>query len=362
MIAPSPETVSCNPGVALYMTKKKTVFGILIMLSAITLLMSGTRCQAGMVSFTFDDGLASVYSHALPVLKQNRQVATIGITYAYCVYGGKEFMTIKQILDLQGQGWEVASHGLTHSNPKKIPKLYSEEKITGWEKEDKKLNIYRAPYAYENVAGILDGSSIMNAAASMDALRQSPGSYYFDSQRGLLYVRPAAPGRAGKLNIRSVSCQREIESSKKELAKMGCKITTYITPYNSWPAGLRDLSEPHYAVIASGGNHANWREGFDPHSIGRFVVRSDATVSSLKKLVKRYAIENDGWVVFCFHGIGDKTGWEPWSLDKLEEFSAWLAKKEVKTVTIAEGAALFAASPVTKPPAAPRAERSDDEP
>jgi hypothetical protein len=67
-------------------------------------------------------------------------------------------------------------------------------------------------------------------------------------------------------------------------------------------------------------------------------------------------------VVFCFHGIGDKTGWEPWPLKNLEEFSAWLAQKGVKTVTISEGAALFASSPGTKPPAAPHVERSDDEP
>jgi len=343
------------------MTKKKIVFGILIMLSAVTLPMAGTRCQAGMVSFTFDDGLASVYSHALPVLKRNRQVATIGITYAFCVYGGNEFMSSKQILALQQQGWEVASHSLTHSNPKKIPERYSDEKINGWTAEDKKLSIYRAPYAYENVAGLLDGDSIMKAAASMDALRQYPGSYYFDGQRGQLYVRPAGSARTA-LTIRAISCQREIEFSKKELEKLGCKIKTYITPYNSWPAELRELSEPFYSCIASGGNRANWKDGFDPRSIGRFVVRGDDKVSALKKLVKRYAIENDGWVVFCFHGIGDKTGWEPWPLKNLEEFSAWLAQKGVKTVTIAEGAALFAASPVTKSHAPPPEERADDEP
>ena len=140
---------------------------------------------------------------------------------------------------------------------------------------------------------------------------------------------------------------------------MGCKITTYITPYNSWPAGLRELSEPHYAVIASGGNHANWRENFDPHSIGRFVVRSDDSVSKLKKLVKRYAIENDGWVVFCFHGIGDNTGWEPWPQEKLEEFSGWLNKNGVKTVTVSQGAALFASSPAAKKPAGAHTDASD---
>ena len=344
------------------MAHKKICYILVALLAAVSVHLAGERCQAGMVSLTFDDGLASVYTHALPVLKRNHQAATIGITYAYCVYGGKEFMTIKQILALQGQGWEVASHGLTHSNPKKIPKSYSEEKITGWETEDKKLNIFRAPYAYENIAGLLDDGSVMQAAASMDTLRRVPGSYYFDGQRRQLYVRPAGSTRAGKLTIRSVSCEREIEFSKKELEKMGCKITTYITPYNSWPTGLRKLSEPHYAVIASGGNHANWRESFDPHSIGRFVVRSDDKVSALKKLVKRYAIENDGWVVFCFHGIGDNTGWEPWPAEKLEEFSAWLKKNGVKIVTVAEGAALFKTSSAVPSPKNAQQEGAEDAP
>ncbi len=344
------------------MAQKKLLSLIMVLLAALSAAAAGERCQAGMVSFAFDDGLASVYTHALPVLKRNRQAATIGVTYAFFAYGGKDFMTIKQIRALQEQGWEVASHGLTHSNPKKIPKLYSEEKITGWETEDKKLNIYRAPYAYENIAGLLDGGSVMNAAASLRALGNAPGCYYFDDKRKQLYVRPSAPGRAGKLNIRSVSCEREIEFSKKELEKMGCKIRTYITPYNSWPAGLRELGEQHYSFIASGGNHANWRENFDPHSIGRFVVRSDDSVSALKKLVKRYAIENDGWVVFCFHGIGDNVGWEPWSVEKLEEFSSWLNKKGVKTVTVAEGAALFKASAVSTPPRETQPKGAADEP
>jgi len=342
---------------------RKKIFLIIVLVTAVcTIHMSGAYCRAGMVSLTFDDGLASVYTRALPVLKRNHQVATIGITYAFCVYGGSEFMSSKQILALQREGWEVASHGLTHSNPKKIPTLYNQEELTGWTVEDKKLNIYRASYAYENVAGLLDGTSIMKAAASMDALRQSPGSYYFDGQRGQLHVRPAGSAPTAKLTIRAISCQREIEFSKKELEKLGFKIKTYITPYNSWPSDLRELSEPHYSCIASGGNRANWKDGFDPHRIGRFVVREHDKVSALKKLVKRCAIENDGWVVFCFHGIGDNTGWEPWPLKNLEEFSAWLAQKGVKTVTVAEGAALFAAPPVTKPHAVPPEDRSDDEP
>jgi peptidoglycan/xylan/chitin deacetylase (PgdA/CDA1 family) len=341
------------------MKSKITARIIMLAAAACAYLLSAAYCRAGMVSLTFDDGLASVYTRALPVLKENHQVATIGITYAFCVYGGSDFMTVKQILALQREGWEVASHGLTHSNPKKIPTLYSQEKLTGWTVVDKKQNIYRAAYAYENVAGILDGTSIMKAAASLDALRQSPGSYYFDERRGQLYVRPAGDVRYGKPAVRAISSQREIEYSQKELEKLGFSIKTYITPYNTWPAELGELGEPLYACVASGGERANWKDGFDPHRIGRFVVREDDKVSSLKKLVKRYAIENDGWVVFCFHGIGDDTGWEPWPLEKFEEFSGWLAEKGVKTVTISQGAALFASSAAGKPAAGSRTDSSD---
>jgi len=314
--------------------------GFLVFLILCTL--STRHCQAGMVSLSFDDGLASVYKYAYPILKKNNQVATIGITYSFFVSGSAEFMDSKQILALQEKGWEVASHGLTHSPGSKIPISYSDEKLTAWAVYDKKQNIYRTHYKYKDVAGLLeDNNKVMQEVTVLNGGDYSPGSFYLDSKNKQLYVKPFSPAKVDKLNIQAISAQRALEVSKKDFEKMGCKIKTYITPYNSFSEKLRHLSKNYYAHVASGGNRANFRETFDPYRIWRYEVRAEDEVRSLKNIVKRDAIEKDGWVIFCLHGIGDNTGWEPWSAEKLQEFSAWFKQKGVKVVTIAEGAALY---------------------
>ena len=321
------------------MAHNKIIFGFLLALVAFT--VSARHCQAGMVSLTFDDGCASVYKYAYPILKKNNQVATIGITYGFLMSGSHECMDIKQILALQQQGWEVASHGLTHSRATKNPILYSEEKITAWSVYDKKRNIYRTRYNYKDVAGLSENGKVMQEVTVLNGGDYSPGSYYFDRQNKQLYIKPFSSAKGDNLNIRAISAQREMEVSKKELEKMGCKIKTYITPYNNFSEQLRNLSKNYYAHVASGGKRANLRENFDPYHLWRFEVRTKDEVKSLQKIVKRDAIENDGWVIFCFHGIGDNNNWQPWSADELQEFSTWLHKKGIKVVTILEGASLY---------------------
>ena len=78
------------------MARKELIFGFLLTLIAFTI--SARHCQAGMVSLTFDDGLAGVYKYAYPILKKNNQVATIGITYGFLMSGSHEYMDIQQIL------------------------------------------------------------------------------------------------------------------------------------------------------------------------------------------------------------------------------------------------------------------------
>jgi len=321
------------------MARKEFIVGFLLTLIAFTI--SARHCQAGMVSLTFDDGLASVYKYAYPILKNNNQVATIGITCGFLMSGSHEYMDIKQILALQQQGWEVASHGLTHSPASKNPILYSEEKITAWSVYDKKRNIYRTRYNYKDVAGLSENGKVMQVVTVLNGGDDSPGSYYFDRQNKQLYIKPFSSAKGDNLNIRAISAQREMEVSKKELEKMGCKIKTYITPYNSFSEQLRNLSKNYYAHVASGDKRTNVRDGFDPYHISRFEVMANDEVKSLQKTVKKDAIENDGWVIFCFHGIGDNDHWQPWSADKLQEFSTWLHKKGIKVVTISEGASLY---------------------
>lgn len=325
-------------GILRYVSKKNIFILIILFIASMT---AANLCHAGMVSLTFDDGLASVYKHAYPILKNNNQVATIGITYAFLASGNSDYMSIHQILSLQEQGWEVASHGLTHSPSPKIPLLYSEEKITGWAMYDKNRHIYRTRYKFSDIAGLFDNGKLMKAVTALNEADYVPGGYYLDRQNKYLYIIPFAPSTGDRLNIRAISCQRELEHSKRELEKRGCKVETYITPYNSFSVKLKELSKNYYAQVASGGKQANFKEGFDAYHLRRFVVYTETNVPFLKKIIKNEALKNDGWVILCFHGIGDNTGWQPWSAEKLKQLSDWLKKQEIKVVTIAHGAALY---------------------
>ena len=113
------------------------------------------------------------------------------------------------------------------------------------------------------------------------------------------------------------------------------------TPYNKFSEQLRGLSKKYYSHVVSGYNKANFKAGFDCHHIWRFAVHTEDEVEQFKKIIKREVIENDSWVILGLHGIGDNTGWDPWDADKLQELSDWLKKKEIKVVTISEGADLY---------------------
>ena len=67
----------------------------------------------GKVSLTFDDGLESVYSKALPILSERGLKATAYITTDFVDQPG--YMTWDQVISLQNDyGWEIGSHSVTH--------------------------------------------------------------------------------------------------------------------------------------------------------------------------------------------------------------------------------------------------------
>ncbi|MEI6125756.1 MAG: polysaccharide deacetylase family protein [Pseudomonadota bacterium] len=303
-------------------------------------------CQAGMVTITFDDGLINTYKYAFPILKQHNQTATTAVIYSRLTEKNDDYMTLEHVLELQKNGWEVASHSLTHKRPNDIPKYYSDEPVTGWKIDNKKKNTFQANYDYPFIACLLeDGGLDLKEVTTLDEVAATPASFYFDRIIEELHVHPHRQVKdPGKINIRACSYQREMDFSRLELEKLGLKITSYITPHNQWTAELREISKNYYACVATGLESANDKDSFDAHFIKRFVVYKDNTVNSLVRLVKENAVRNDTWVVFCFHGVGDDIGWEPWSIEKLEKFCAWLQEQKIKVVTLSEGAALMKAS------------------
>lgn len=66
-----------------------------------------------MVSITFDDGFASTYQNALPILSSRNISGSVMVTTGYINTTG--YMTWAQVKDLQNTyGWEIGSHTVTH--------------------------------------------------------------------------------------------------------------------------------------------------------------------------------------------------------------------------------------------------------
>lgn len=303
-------------------------------------------CPAGMVSLTFDDGLISVHGEAFPVLKAYNLKATVGMVVNRITSGNDDYMGIREAHELQDNGWEIASHGLTHQRPIDIPRFFEDEVVEGWELDgkNKKRGIYEVKYEYPAVAGLLENGKPLKEFAGLEDVSRVKGSYYFDRLAGMLHLHPFNPLNLEKDKIRSYSYQREMCESKIALEKLGFKVSTYITPYNYWTEEMIPVSKMYYSQVVNGKNMANRRDGYNPHWLNRFNILSMGKPEDAVRLIQKHAVEQDEWVIFCLHGIEDELGWEPWSAENLEELASWLQKNRIRVVTVAEGSALF--SPV----------------
>lgn len=74
----------------------------------------------GRISITFDDGYASVYTTAFPLLKRLSIPATVYIVSSWLEnrgkYAGHSLLTIDQCKELEHNGWEIGAHSYKHNN------------------------------------------------------------------------------------------------------------------------------------------------------------------------------------------------------------------------------------------------------
>lgn len=296
----------------------------------------------GLVSFTFDDGLRGVHAHALPILAQRGQPATVGVIASNLLSNDPDLLTVEQLRELEAAGWEIASHSLTHVRPDHIPKDYARERVEGWTAAPGQASILQASYAYEAVADLYQDQFRLERADHIAALKAGPGRFFFDPEAARLWLHPLPGGQDGFLSIASGSFEREMEASKRLLTEHGFRVRTFIAPFTYWPGDFGTLCARYYDFAVAGDGGENRRAGFDPLHIRRFLVRSGDPPSSLMRIVSEYAVDQGGWVVFCLHGVGDDAGYEPYGAKKLERVSAFIADQGVPVVTIAQGGTRFA--------------------
>lgn len=75
-------------------------------------IQSREQILGGLLSFTFDDGKASIFSEAFPILSDYHFPATVYVISNEV--DQPEYLTLNQLQYLSSSGWEIASHTVTH--------------------------------------------------------------------------------------------------------------------------------------------------------------------------------------------------------------------------------------------------------
>lgn len=93
----------------------------LVLISMFLWNVSAVEASGAKVSITFDDGYASTYRYALPVLDEYNILGTVYVVTGDI--GNNNYMTWNQVLELQNNyGWEIGGHTVEHSE---LPELGS---------------------------------------------------------------------------------------------------------------------------------------------------------------------------------------------------------------------------------------------
>ena len=317
---------------------------------AVFLSLAGMARAQGMVTLVFDDGLSSVYEKALPILSQRGLVAVTAVIAENVRWPHQGYMTKEQVLDLQKQGWEVASHSIHHIGPKMIPLSLADEDLVLKPVKVGATTVYRAPYNYEECVAVFLHGTALGPAYSLQELLTTGGAFFHDKQAKTLTVLPRFDPGGKSLTVQVGSYERELRDSKAELRGYGMDVNAYVAPFSQWTPQSRDLSKRYYAMAAALGDGINEpapenagvikAQAFDMYAIERYSVRAVTTVEDLKALIHQNCVVESDWVVLCLHGVG-RDAYEPIRSSKLAELADWLKKNRVAVVTLSQGSLLL---------------------
>ena len=112
--------------------------------------------KRGLVSLTFDDGWASQYTNALPILQDTNIKATFYIISDAARDSWGDYMNAKQVLHINDLGHEIGSHTATHPDLTAISSTEAAVEIERSKKDlesllgSKKVRTFTYPYDHYN--------------------------------------------------------------------------------------------------------------------------------------------------------------------------------------------------------------------
>jgi peptidoglycan/xylan/chitin deacetylase (PgdA/CDA1 family) len=154
-------------------------------------LKHGAELPPKPIILTFDDGSETTYTSALPIMQKYNFTGTTYIVTNYI--GVKNYMRVDQIRELYAAGWEIGSHGLSHTNLTHNPARQMDEIVESRRRLESLLGLPVMSFAYPFGAYDKDSVSYAHFAGYIAAM--GLGDESLQANKNLFYLyRQAVKG------------------------------------------------------------------------------------------------------------------------------------------------------------------------
>ncbi len=144
----------------------------------------GAELPTRPILLTFDDGSETVYTTALPIMQKYNFTGTAYIIYNYLWL--RNYMNIDQVQALYAAGWEIGSHGNSHTDLPKHPGRQESEIVGSRRKLEAKLGVPILSFSYPFGAYDKDSLYYVHFAGYIAAM--GLGEENLQGQKNLFYL------------------------------------------------------------------------------------------------------------------------------------------------------------------------------
>lgn len=194
------------------------------------------------IIFVYDDGHKEDIKRALPI-HQKYDVPAVSAVNSSTI-GNVSSLTQEDLLRLEANGWEIASHGKYHTGL--IYNGITEDLNIG----DKKVKINKS-YLVEERYSYYIYNTEQHYGEKINfsyTVKENGDRYHILSQK----VDNFYPENSSYIMLTEQSMKEEIVDSKLELEEMGLDINNFVYPYNGFIEPAKDLVSKHYDFARGG--------------------------------------------------------------------------------------------------------------
>ncbi|MGC2413751.1 MAG: polysaccharide deacetylase family protein [Stellaceae bacterium] len=290
----------------------------------------------GMISFTFDDGNASVRSAAEPILRRYGMVATVGAICNPVFWNNTQaFMGPDDLHYLAQAGWEIASHSLFHRRLALLPPSYEDESAS-WQ-YDSTTGVWSAACPWGDVGTVACGGRYLKRATSAEHFKAMVAGFLIEPEKTVIHVK-TTDKKLVPDSLRLGSAEREIVESRDVFRQNGFDTGVFVVPFSGWSPRLQAIGTKYYSLIACGGAAFNTRETISRKLVSRFGTGRDVSTEDVIARLEDHLSHNSWGIVLLHDLVSEMRGKWKWTISQFESVVKWVSDKNVPVYTLSEGA------------------------